>query len=109
MDFEKETPVLAGRAGLGGSPLERGGLSASLPLSRDLSNPGRLVDQARASERRAEANAAWHRERAGRYLAWCDSPWAAAQYDAHVREAAYQERLAARHRAVVVALQAVRP
>ena len=70
-------------------------------------NSGLLVLQAQANERRALALAAWHRERAGRYLAWCDSSWAAAQYDGHVREAAYQERLAARHAAVATALGAV--
>lgn len=73
----------------------------------NMSNGGALVLQAQANERRALAEAAWHRERACRYLAWSDLPWCAAQYDAHLAEAAFQERLAARHAAVAVALQGV--
>lgn len=79
-----------------------------------LSQPARAVnnqirEQSAAAEQRALANAEWHRERAARYLAWTDTPWAAEQYRAHTAAAEFQGRLAARHAAVLAAMGEVRP
>lgn len=63
-----------------------------------------LRAQALAAEQKAAATAAWHRERAARYLAWCDLPWCAAQFRSHVNAADFQDAIAARHRAVLAAL-----
>jgi hypothetical protein len=48
-------------------------------------------------------------ERAARYLAWVDSPWAAAQYRRHAQAADFQERIAARQQALLAALGEIRP
>lgn len=107
---EKRQPGTAGATG-DFSPMGGGGLAPMIPsLALTVKGePRRLLEQAQAAELRALACAAWHRERAGRYLAWCDSPWAAAQYNGHVSEAAYQDALAARHRSIAAALGEVRP
>lgn len=106
---EKRQPGTVGATG-DCSPNSGGGPGYSLPPTppRVKTEPARLLDQAHAAELRALASAAWHRERAARYLAWCDSPWAVRQYDGHVREAAYYDGLAARHRQIAAALGEVR-
>ena len=95
---------ISGRAGTGAADGR-----STRPILRDARpNVKCLVDQADAAEARALANAAWHRERAGRYLAWCDLTWCAAQYAHHLAEADFQEALAARHRQIAAALGEVR-
>ena len=108
MDHTKQTPVVVQRAALGSSSSFGGELSSSLRITRDLSSCAPLVEQAHAAELRALASAAWHRERAGRYLAWHDLPWAAQRYAEHCDAAAFQDAIAARHRSVAAALGAVR-
>lgn len=67
-----------------------------------------LLDQALAAEQRALASAAWHFERAARYLGWAgDNMWAAQRYREHVGEAEFQQRLAARHRQIAASLEGV--
>lgn len=67
-----------------------------------------LLDQALAAEQRALASAAWHFERAARYLGWAgDNQWAAQRYREHVGEAEFQQRLAARHRQIAASLEGV--
>ena len=63
-----------------------------------------LLRQAEAAEQRATAATIWHRERAARYLAWVDLVWAGQRYDWHLAQAEFQDRLAARHRAVIKAM-----
>ena len=101
----------AGVKGPAGNRTSGGGSGYSLPRSPVpvKGDPGRLLDQAQAAELRALANAAWHRERAGRYLAWHDLPWCAQRYAEHCDAAAFQDAIAARHRSVAAALQGVRP
>lgn len=70
---------------------------------------GLLRAQALAAAEKAESTAAWHRERAARYLAWTDTPWAAAQFRAHAEAAEFQDACAARHRQIAAALGQVRP
>lgn len=97
---------------LGG--LQKGGresyrTTASLPRHARAVNHSLLATQAAAAEQKALAEAAWHSERAARYLAWCDNAWAAERYQEHVAAAEFQQRLAARHAAVLAALGQVRP
>ncbi len=66
-----------------------------------------LNAQALAATEKAEATAAWHRERAARYLAWTDTPWAAAQFRGHIEAAEFQDAIAARHRQIAAALEGV--
>lgn len=63
-----------------------------------------LLAQALAAEQRAQASAAWHRERAASYLRWFDLSWAAAQFDQHIAAAEFQEAVAERHRQIAAAL-----
>jgi hypothetical protein len=83
--------------------------TASLPRPGRAVNHSLLATQAAAAEQRALANAAWHSERAARYLAWTDNTWATERYQEHVAAAEFQQRLAARHAAVLAALRQVRP
>lgn len=106
-----ETKTATGGNGGGGAGLNPANLGdEATPIviakSQSVKKTGRalLIDQAQAAAERAEATAAWHRERAGRYLAWCDMAWCAAQFAQHTSAAAFQEAIAARHRAVQVAL-----
>jgi hypothetical protein len=63
-----------------------------------------LLRSAAAAER-ATSTAAWHYERAARYLPWVDLPWARQRYEFHIAQAAYQDALAARHAAIREALE----
>ncbi len=83
--------------------------TVSLPRPGRAVNRSLLATQAAAAEQRALANAAWHSERAARFLAWCDNQWAAERYQEHVAAAEFQQRLAARHAAVLAALEGGRP
>ena len=115
MTLQTAQPTRRDSGGLQNQAVGRGGVTGTI-----LPQPSRSVNsrsnevtkllfaQATAAAERAEATAAWHRERAGRYLAWCDLPWCAAQYRAHIEAAAFQDAIAARHRAVQVSLQGVR-
>lgn len=98
----------------GGLPIgtnENAAAGLTIPHPGRSVNPGAglLAGQAPAAEERALASAAWHRERAAHYLAWCDLAWCAARYAEHVDAATFQERLAARHAAVRAALEGGRP
>ncbi len=105
-------PVL-GQGAVGGQVVmgrpKPAGANHMLPRTTRAVKSQVLADQAAAAEQKALALAGWHRERAGRYLAWSDLPWCAAQFDHHLAEAAFQERLAARHRAVLAALEGGQP
>ena len=82
-----------------------GGATGSLPRTARAVKSQELAAQAAAAEHKAQALADWHFERANRYLGWSgENPWAAAQYRQHVAAAEFQQRLAARHRAVLAAL-----
>lgn len=107
MNYSPTTAQPAGgeSSGLANGPIGKNELGFIIPQGARPVKPSPLLDQALAAEARALALAAWHRERAGRYLAWSDLPWCAAQYDNHLAEADYQERLAARHRQIAASLK----
>lgn len=110
---EKPQRLAVTGAAVGTLPTNAGGLSDPiLPRIGELVNKNderrqELIRQASAAEVRARAAADWHRERAARYLGWCDLPWARQRYDFHLAQAAYQDSLAARHGAIRWALEGV--
>lgn len=109
MTLTTQQPARRDFGGLQIGGQERYQSRASLPRAGRAVNHGLLATQAAAAEQRALANAAWHKERAAHYLAWTDNTWAAERYQEHVAAAEFQQRLAARHAAVLAALEGGRP